>query len=318
MKFSVIIPTYNRRHIIGAAIDSALAQGEDDLEVLVVDDGSTDDTAQWLAATYAGRPVRLLRNSRDKGPAGARNSGILASHGELIALLDSDDCFLPGHLTECAAAFAAHAQLDVVFGRARYERNGVPVNYMGPNFEHKLALAPALDANDAMTIFAPEFFTHLLRYGCWFNLSSVVLRAAAARELMDEQLRISEDYEFWVRLSRRYRFACLHTPQIRYTLHDENISFEASDSAEGNAPRLLQALGIMLAYPDLTRVQQGLLRGQMADILFDWAYRSRQHRQFLAAARLHFESLAYGRPADNLLGLLKLPLLAVSAGTRTR
>ena len=318
MKVSVIIPTYNRRHIIGGAIDSALAQGEDDLEVVVVDDGSNDGTEQWLAANYAGQPVRFLRNNRAKGPAGARNAGILAAKGDFVALLDSDDRFLPGHLAGSATAFAAHAAVDVVFGRALYERHGVPDEYMGPNFELKLSLAPSVHDDATMTVFAPEFFNHLLQYGCWFNLSTVVLRAAAARELMNEELRISEDYEFWVRLSRRRRFACLHAAQIRYALHDENISFEAGDSTASNAPRLLQALGIMLSYPDLTKAQRGLIRGQMADVLFDWAYRSRQHRHFIAAARLHFESLAYGRLADNLLALLKLPMLAVSSGARAR
>ncbi len=314
MKFSVIIPTYNRRLIIGGAIDSALAQGENDLEVVVVDDGSTDGTARWLATAYEGRPVRVLHNSRAKGPAGARNTGMLAADGDYVALLDSDDRFLAGHLAEAAAAFSAHAELDVVFGRALYERNGAPEDYMGPNFERKLTLAPSAQADATLTLFAPEFFSHLLQYGCWFNLSTVVLRAAAARELMNEQLRISEDYEFWARLSRTHRFACLHAPQIRYTLHDENISFEAAD----HAPRLLQALGIMLAYPDLTKLQRGLIRKQMADVLFDWAYRSRERGEFLAAARLHLKSIAHGRSGDNLLALLKLPLLAASTGSRMR
>jgi glycosyltransferase involved in cell wall biosynthesis len=318
LKYSIIIPTYNRRHVIGGAIDSALAQGRDDLEVVVVDDGSSDGTEQWLAANYVGQPVRILRNNRAKGPAGARNTGIIAAKGDFVALLDSDDRFLPGHLADSTRAFVDHAAVDVIFGRALYERHGVPEEFMGPNFELKLSLAPSVHDDTTMTVFAPEFFDHLLQYGCWFNLSTVVLRATAARELMNEALRISEDYEFWVRLSRRHRFACLHAAQIRYALHDENISFEAGDSTASNAPRLLQALGIMLAYSDLTRAQRSLIRRQMADVLFDWAYRSREHRHFLTAARLHCESFAYGRPADNLLALLKLPMLAISPGVRAR
>ena len=84
MKFSVVIPTFNRRHVINRAIDSVLAQGADELEVIVVDDGSVDGTIESLAKTYNDRPVRILRNNRKKGPAGARNTGMLAARGELI------------------------------------------------------------------------------------------------------------------------------------------------------------------------------------------------------------------------------------------
>ena len=90
-------------------------------------------------------------------------------------------------------------------------------------------------------MFSAGFFTHLLEHGCYFNLSTVVLRAAAARALMREELRIAEDYEFWVRLSRTHRFACLDRPQIRYTLHDDNISFESDGLAAQHAPSQLAA-----------------------------------------------------------------------------
>jgi glycosyltransferase involved in cell wall biosynthesis len=311
MKLSVVIPTYNRLSLIGPAIDSALAQDVADLEVMVVDDGSTDATLQWLAAHYAGRPVRGLRNTRSKGPAGGRNTGILAAQGEFIALLDSDDAFLPGHLSQALAAFETHPELGVVFGRARYERNGQAEGYMGPLFDRKLGLAPQQHANEDITLFTPGFFAHLLQYGCWFNLSTVVLRTAAARELMNETLRISEDYEFWVRLSRQHRFACLHRPQIRYALHDDNISFEAAGSAADHAPRLLQALGVMRGYSGLSAAHTALIDQQQANILFDWAYRCRLRRDWRQAALLHTRSLRLGRRADNLLALAKLPLLAL-------
>ena len=307
MMFSIVIPTFNRREIIHRAIDSALAQGADELEVIVVDDGSVDGTIESLAKIYSDRPVRILRNNRAKGPAGARNTGMLAARGELIGLLDSDDEFLPGHLAAAAGAFRTHPELDVIFGRARYERNGQPEDYMGPNFERKLAAAPKLHSDDSLTIFGTEFFTHLLQYGCWFNLSTVVLRPSAARELMNEDLRVSEDYEFWVRLSRIHQFACLHAPQIRYALHNDNLSFESAGSVPDHAPRLLRALQVILAYPDLNAMQSRLIRKQMAEVLFDWAYRSSRRRQLLEAFRLHLASLRHGRRRANLWAILKLP-----------
>lgn len=310
MSVSVVIPTYNRRHTLATAIDSALAQDFSALEVIVVDDGSTDDTVQWLAQAYAKRPIRVLRNVGLKGPAGGRNTGIRAAQGEFVALLDSDDAFLPGHLHAAMAAFAGHPELDVIFGRARYERDGELEDYMGPNFDRKLAQAPKLHQRKDLAVFTDGFFSHLLQYGCWFNLSSVVLRRAAAVEGMNEQLRISEDYEFWVRLSRRYRFGCLLNEQIRYTLHDENISFEAAGSAADHAPRLLQALQVMHDYPSMSAQQLALIDEQMAVILFDWAYRCRLSRQWRESARLHWCSLKLGRRQANAVALLKLPLQA--------
>lgn len=159
---------------------------------------------------------------------------------------------------------------------------------------------------------------HLLEQGCWFNLSSVVMRRALAQERMNEDLRISEDYEFWVRLSRRHRFGCLLAQQIRYTLHDENISFEAAQTAADHAPRLIQALNVMRAYPALTQSQRALIDAQEAGILFDWAWRCRERGQWLQSARLHWQSLRRGRRGANLAALLKWPLLVAASGLRPR
>jgi glycosyltransferase involved in cell wall biosynthesis len=306
VKFSVVIPTYNRRHTIGQAIDSVLAQTGGDLEIIIVDDGSSDGTLEWLANEYIDSRIRVLSNSRKKGPAGARNTGIIASTGELVALLDSDDSFLPGHLQSAHDALMRFAQVDVVLGRALYEQNGNPVEYMGPLFDRKLGLAPKQFEDDQIAVFSDDYFAHLLQYGCYFNLSTVVLRKAAAQELMNEDLRIAEDYEFWVRLSRTHGFACLKQPQIRYQIHEQNISFEQSGSAADNAPQLLKAYQIILDSPGLDPSHTRLLQQHMAKTLFDWAYRCRTQRQFREAARLHLQSMRHGYHIENLAALLKL------------
>ena len=92
---SVIIPTYNRAPFVGEAIESALAQTRPPLEVVVVDDGSTDDTADRVAH-YGDRVVYVRQTNA--GPATARNTGIGHARGDLIALLDSDDRWLPQKL----------------------------------------------------------------------------------------------------------------------------------------------------------------------------------------------------------------------------
>jgi len=306
MKLSVIIPTYNRRHQIGEAIDSILAQKDIDLEIIVVDDGSSDGTIEWLHSTYPDNRIRVLKNSRKKGPAGARNTGLLAATGEFVALLDSDDQFLANHLGGCLEIFARHTEVGLVFGRALYEQNGQPVDYMGPNFDKKMARATVSTQNDTYLIFADNYFNHLLQYGCYFNLSTVAMRREFANELMNEELRIAEDYEFWVRLSRKTQFACLKAPQIRYQLHEQNISFEASKSVEDNAPQLIKAHEILLDYADLDSVQRGLIKTHLAEIYFDWAYRCRQNHLYQDALKKNFQSFKYGAKRKNTSAIIKI------------
>lgn len=312
MKISVIIPTYNRRALIGAAINSALWQEGVSTEVIVVDDGSTDDTVAWLADIYAQQPLRVMHNARMHGPAGARNTGILSATGDLIAFLDSDDIFLPGHLASSAAALTRFPEVGLVFGLALYELDGQPVDYMGPNFERKLALAPTRYSDAELSVFTDAYFDHLLECGCYFNLSTVVLRSSAARTLMREELRIAEDFEMWVRLSRNYRFACLHRPQIRYVLHKQNVSFETVGGTADHAPELLAAYEIMLRYPDLSPAQIFTIRRQMATVLFSWGYRCRLAGDLGAAASLYLRSLRLGLRRKSALALGKLAVLALT------
>ena len=185
-----------------------------------------DGTVEWLGEAFPDPRLRVLRNARKKGPAGARNTGLLAATGQLIAFLDSDDIFMPGHLTECLDVFARFPEVGLVFGKALYEQNGQQVDYMGSNYERKLSRAKTTHVDQQLKVFGDDYFTHLLEFGCYFNLSTVVVRTQAARMLMNEELRIAEDYEFWARLARKVRFACLDRPQILYLLHEQNISFE--------------------------------------------------------------------------------------------
>src|SRR5581483_4609036 len=110
--FSVIIPVFNRAAHLKAALASVLAQTEQDFEVLVVDDGSTDNPAE-VAQSFADPRIRLIRQE-NRGGGPARNTGIDAARGRFVALLDSDDVFLPDHLS------AMRALLDGTSMRAGY------------------------------------------------------------------------------------------------------------------------------------------------------------------------------------------------------
>jgi glycosyltransferase involved in cell wall biosynthesis len=100
---SVVIPAYNRAGVVGRAVDSALAQTLEDVEVIVVDDGSSDDTEAVLGA-YDDTRLRIISHEKNRGRSAARNTGLDAAAGEYVAFLDSDDRWLPGKLERQVAA----------------------------------------------------------------------------------------------------------------------------------------------------------------------------------------------------------------------
>ena len=140
----------------------------------------------------------------------------------------------------------------------------------------------------------------------------------AARRLMTESLRIAEDFEFWVRLSREFRFASLKAPQILYRLHASNISFDSAGDPAGNAPMLIHAYSLMLGYPGLQPWDRRRLRSHVASAYFDWAYRCRISGRFREAVSFHLRSASFGLVAANVLALAKLPLAAlIGASSKT-
>src|SRR3954466_15226254 len=96
---SVIIPTFNRAHMLTCAIESALRQTRSPDEIVIVDDCSTDNTQQLLESWKRGEPrIKVISHTVNQRPAGARNSGVLNASGDVVAFLDSDDTWRSGHL----------------------------------------------------------------------------------------------------------------------------------------------------------------------------------------------------------------------------
>jgi len=186
-KISVIIPTYNRREFLARAIDSVLNQSCRDFELIVVDDGSTDDTARCVAAY--GEQVRCIYQA-NRGPAAARNIGIRASGCALIAFLDSDDRFAPEKLAVQQAAMDAHPDYLISHTDEIWYRGGKLLNQKKKHFRpHGLIFGECLKL-------------------CVVGMSTVMLR----RELFDrigyfdEELPCCEDYDLWLRASVLFPF----------------------------------------------------------------------------------------------------------------
>jgi glycosyltransferase involved in cell wall biosynthesis len=182
LEVSVIIPTYNRGWIIKEAIDSVLAQTFDAYELIVVDDGSEDNTAEIL--NNFSNKIRIIRQP-NKGVSAARNLGIKSSSGQFIALLDSDDLWLPEKLNQQISFFRNNPDAMICQTQEIWIRNGKRVN---PCKYHKKLSG---------MIFEPSLSL------CLVSPSAVMFKRELLEMvgLFDESLYACEDYDLWLRVS---------------------------------------------------------------------------------------------------------------------
>jgi glycosyltransferase involved in cell wall biosynthesis len=213
---SIIIPAYNQAHFLAEAIDSALAQTARDFEVIVVDDGSTDETAAIIQA-YADQVSAIWQENQ--GLAGARNTGIRAARGHFVALLDSDDAWLPTYLENMLAVATKRPEAAVYYCGVSYmDTAGQETPQPGSN----LVVPPG------------EMYQTLLRAN--FLVPSTILmrrEAVSSVGLFDPAFRRLQDWELWLRMLRQgYTFAGLPDRLVRYRLHDSSLSTNPADGQQ--------------------------------------------------------------------------------------
>jgi glycosyltransferase involved in cell wall biosynthesis len=191
---SVVIPTFNRGHYVPEAVDSIVTQGVDAVQTIVVDDGSTDDTASVISRY--GRKVNYVRQ-RHQGAAAARNAGVALATGQFISFLDSDDVWLPGKTKAELAIFEQHPGVDAVISDSE--------RWLGTQLTCPSWL------KDRGFVISSERPTPLLpmhlQKGKIFATCSVTIRRTAlakiALPLFDTSLETHEDLDFAIRMQNR-------------------------------------------------------------------------------------------------------------------
>jgi glycosyltransferase involved in cell wall biosynthesis len=239
-KVSVIIPVYNREKYVGEAIDSILAQSFPDFEVLLVDDGSTDNSVE-LMRSYTDPRVRLVRNERNLGIPKTRNRGVQLARGDYIAILDSDDTASPDRLAKQVAFLDRHHDCVLVGSwAALMDEKG-----------------QALKRGKRRYVSPGEVKSHLL-FHCWLPHSSVMARAATLRAYgYREQYVVCSDFDLFVRLARKYKLGHLPEPLVRQRVHVGRITRERIQLTKDKDLEIMSAqlseLGVEFTTTDLER-----------------------------------------------------------------
>lgn len=275
---SVIIPTYNCEPYIADTLRSVLEQDYRPIEVIVVDDGSTDRTSEIVASFDA--PVRLLRQA-NRGVCVARNRGFEESQGDFICFLDHDDHWFPWKLRCQIEAFESSPETGVVFtsfGRWIPEAGRFPD-------------AATLDPGNAGELqIDPDFsgwIYHQFLLDCWALTSTAMIRREALERCggFDPKLPYSEDWDLWLRLSRAYPFIKLNRASTLYRQHPDqgNRKLRPVDYRTQLLEDASRRWG--LASADGRRVEATVFNRRMAQFHMQFALQHIENKSRIAAVQ---------------------------------
>jgi len=299
---SVIVPVYNRQRIVCKTLDSIIAQTYSPIEILAIDDGSSDGSRRVLEE-YAQRypdVVRVVAQS-NQGQAVARNAGIRQARGEFIAFLDSDDIWVPRKLEQ---------QIPLLVGEVGLVYSAI--NEMDAS-GRSLRIVPC-EANLRGNIYHELLVRNRMTGG-----TVVVRRAALERVgLFDEQLRAAENWDLWIRISREFEVDYVDLPLTGYLKHTQSLSFDT--------PRMREAATAVLRkhFPEPPSLGDPLLESYhaaYADFYYRWGIqlfsegdysrcremfrRCWEHAPAYRDSRPRYFRSLLGRPINSLLSRLR-------------
>jgi glycosyltransferase involved in cell wall biosynthesis len=258
MLVTVVIPTFNRSALIGGAVESALRQTYGEIEVIVVDDGSTDDTESALSGHMA--KITYIRQ-KNAGPSAARNRGVAEAKGDIIAFLDSDDHWLPDKIARQVALMA---------------RGGPEMSCCVCNAEVRSA-----GGGRAMNTFDSADLKVAFSEGTWTNPQDVLATrfllfnqvVAVRREAFDqvggfnEKLRLLEDFELSLKLSAVGHWGVIRDPLVVKYNDEDGIGVQAMSDHEKHVSVCIEVIAEIISSGGYLGPQaRGLLGRGLADL----------------------------------------------------
>jgi len=217
----VIIPAFNAAKYLPAALESVFSQTFDDWQILLVDDGSTDNTAEVVAPFLDrfGSRIRFIKQN-NRGVSAARNTAIQASTAEFLALLDADDLWLPCRLSESLKALAERPQAGLAYGLITYID---PEGRLGETFEGNRRYVEGH--------IAPHIYMRKVEMPC----ATVTFRRRCINEvgIFDEAMRATEDRDLWLRIALRYEVAFIPEVLAYYRVSPNSASADPQQMLKG-------------------------------------------------------------------------------------
>jgi GT2 family glycosyltransferase len=281
---SVVIPTYNSAAFLRGAIQSVLSQTYSDFEVIVVDDGSTDNT-ESVAHSFGDRVSYVKQEN--KGAGAARNHGIKRSQGKYVAFLDSDDLWLPGKLTEQIPLLDRESKIGLVYS------DWAVVPEQGEAEPSYLRNRPAASGH---------VFDELIQ--CGFILTSgTVVRRSCLDDVgyFDETLSIAQDYDLWLRICYRWKVALVNKPLVIKRNRGGNLS---SNLPKTGAERILLFEKVLQKFSDIAPRSRCLVRRQLALNYWDMGYHYFERMSLKEARKNFMSSLSHDWTNGRALGYL--------------
>lgn len=261
---SVVLPVFNAAPYLRQAIDSVLDQNYPNIELIAVDDGSTDGSREILAE-YGSRLRVVFQHNL--GPAAARNLGVRASTGSFVAFLDADDLWLPGKLAGQVRYMLGHPSTKITFGQFAFWEPGADGTFPQPHqFLHR-----------------PETWQIAQELSGWIYVELLedsvihIITAMIQREVFDalggfdESLRGGSDYDFWLRASVLFPAHKLPTCMALYRILGTGVTGTAKTT---NYPYLVLKRAIEnhgLTGPDGRRADEKMLRSRLGQTWFNFA-----------------------------------------------
>jgi glycosyltransferase involved in cell wall biosynthesis len=269
---TVVLPTFNRAAFLPGAFASLQDQTFTDWELVIVDDGSTDSTRELVDEYVKSHEHTRYVYQPNRGAYAARNRGVDEATGKYVAFFDSDDLWLPHHLTQCVAALEAHTEIDWVFGACRQidQSTGAVIDpntsYLGGQPRPFVHLKADIDGGLHIITDADVLECQIL-HGLYCGLqNSVIKRQLFDGRRFNEQFRVVEDELFVIRvLAAGARFAYFLEPHVIYQVHSDNSSASATTSSLAKHVDIYSELttGIEQLLSELSlsgRARRGLLK----------------------------------------------------------
>lgn len=227
-KVSVILPTFNCAKYLDESIESVLSQTGADFEIIVIDDGSTDNTSEVLGKYKTDARIKTIHQP-NSGPGAARNSGINCSEGDYLCFLDADDVMEPGSLRSRLEALTAAPDIAMVFSdyTLQHDENNFIREYLGHNHfidYFKSALAPSPLECTLFNSRFTELFYRFSPHPIWTGTVMVRKSVTAAVGFFRTDISVGEDTDYWMRIVEHHRFAYIDKATAVYKHYRSSLT----------------------------------------------------------------------------------------------